>query len=100
MSFAIFVTNFSSIKCEKTFKIFYQLRGKDITMIHAVADISGLKRIIRTILAQAAAAVVAMTEVKQEADTGGTRGVRSGPRRRQVSIGPLNVVLLPLMQEL
>lgn len=38
--------------------------------------------------------------VQQEADTGGTRGVRSGPRRRQVSIRPLNVVLLSSMQEL
>ena len=37
---------------------------KDITMIHSVADIAGLNFITRKIIAQAAAAVVAMAEVK------------------------------------
>ena len=39
---------------------------KDITMIHSVADIAGLNFITRKIIAQAAAAVVAMVEVKNE----------------------------------
>ena len=39
---------------------------KDITMIHSVADIAGLNFITRKIIAQAAAAVVAMAEVKIE----------------------------------
>jgi uncharacterized protein (UPF0261 family) len=37
---------------------------KDVTMIHSVADIAGLNFITRKIIAQAAAAVVAMAEVK------------------------------------
>ena len=37
---------------------------KDITMIHSVADIAGLNFITRKIIAQAAAAVVAMAEVQ------------------------------------
>ncbi len=37
---------------------------KDVTMIHSVADIAGLNFITRRIIAQAAAAVVAMAEVK------------------------------------
>jgi uncharacterized protein (UPF0261 family) len=40
---------------------------KDITMIHSVADIAGLNFITRKIIAQAAAAVVAMAEVKDVA---------------------------------
>jgi uncharacterized protein (UPF0261 family) len=39
---------------------------KDITMIHSVADIAGLNFITRKIIAQAAAAVMAMAEVKIE----------------------------------
>jgi uncharacterized protein (UPF0261 family) len=39
---------------------------KDLTMIHSVADIAGLNFITRKIIAQAAAAVVAMAEVKDE----------------------------------
>mgnify|MGYP001135621559 CR=1 FL=1 len=38
----------------------------DLTMIHSVADIAGLNFITEKIIAQAAAAVVAMTEVKIE----------------------------------
>jgi uncharacterized protein (UPF0261 family) len=38
---------------------------KDITMIHSVADILGLNRVTERILAQAAAAVVAMAAVKE-----------------------------------
>ena len=38
---------------------------KDITMIHSVADILGLNRVTERILAQAAAAVVAMASVKE-----------------------------------
>ncbi len=37
---------------------------KDVTMIHSVADISGLNFITRTIFSQAAAAVVAMAEMR------------------------------------
>jgi uncharacterized protein (UPF0261 family) len=37
---------------------------KDVTMIHSVADIAGLNFITRKIIAQAAAAVVAMAEVE------------------------------------
>jgi uncharacterized protein (UPF0261 family) len=37
---------------------------KDLTLIHSVADIAGLNFITRKIIAQAAAAVVAMAEVK------------------------------------
>jgi uncharacterized protein (UPF0261 family) len=40
---------------------------KDVTMIHSVADIAGLNFITRKIIAQAAAAVVAMAEVKDVA---------------------------------
>jgi uncharacterized protein (UPF0261 family) len=40
---------------------------KDVTMIHSVADIAGLNFITRKIIAQAAAAVVAMAEVKMSA---------------------------------
>ena len=40
---------------------------KDITMIHAVADIAGLNFITRKIIAQASAAVVAMAEVSSVA---------------------------------
>jgi len=36
---------------------------KDVTMIHAVADVAGLNFITRKIIAQAAAAVIAMAEV-------------------------------------
>ncbi|HEX9014898.1 MAG TPA: Tm-1-like ATP-binding domain-containing protein [Chloroflexota bacterium] len=36
---------------------------KDVTMIHSVADISGLNRLTRRVLAQAASAVVAMASV-------------------------------------
>ncbi len=42
---------------------------KDITMIHAVADIAGLNFITRKIIAQASAAVVAMSEVGSSAQT-------------------------------
>ncbi len=42
---------------------------KDITMIHAVADIAGLNFITRKIIAQASAAVVAMAEVSSVAQT-------------------------------
>lgn len=42
---------------------------KDITMIHAVADIAGLNFITRKIIAQASAAVVAMAEVSASAQT-------------------------------
>jgi uncharacterized protein (UPF0261 family) len=40
---------------------------KDVTMIHSVADILGLNRATRRILAQAAAAVVGMASVEAEA---------------------------------
>jgi uncharacterized protein (UPF0261 family) len=40
---------------------------KDVTMIHSVADILGLNRVTRRILAQAAAAVVGMASVEAEA---------------------------------
>jgi uncharacterized protein (UPF0261 family) len=40
---------------------------KDVTMIHSVADIAGLNFITRRIIAQAAAAVVAMAQVKVSA---------------------------------
>jgi uncharacterized protein (UPF0261 family) len=40
---------------------------KDVTMIHSVADILGLNRVTRRILAQAAAAVVGMASVGAEA---------------------------------
>lgn len=43
---------------------------KDIAMIHSVADIAGLNFITRKLIAQAAAAVMAMAEVKTSA-TGG-----------------------------
>jgi uncharacterized protein (UPF0261 family) len=43
---------------------------KDITMIHSVADILGLNRVTERILAQAAAAVIAMSSVEEAADTG------------------------------
>ena len=43
---------------------------KDVTMIHSVADIAGLNFITRRIIAQAAAAVVAMAEVKLSAQEG------------------------------
>ncbi len=42
---------------------------KDITMIHSVADILGLNRVTERILAQAAAAVVAMASVKEVPST-------------------------------
>ena len=45
---------------------------KDVAMIHSVADILGLNRVTRRILAQAAAAVTAMAEV--EAETGQGEG--------------------------
>lgn len=41
---------------------------KDVAMIHSVADILGLNRVTRRILAQAAAAVTAMAEVGAEAE--------------------------------
>lgn len=41
---------------------------KDVAMIHSVADILGLNRVSRRILAQAAAAVTAMAEVGAEAE--------------------------------
>lgn len=40
---------------------------KDMTMIHSVADVLGLNRVTRRLLAQAAAAVVAMASVPPEA---------------------------------
>ena len=40
----------------------------DITMMHSVADIAGLNRITRTVLAQAAHAVVGMTRAPAAAD--------------------------------
>jgi len=40
---------------------------KDVTMIHSVADILGLNRVTRRILAQAAAAVVGMASVEAQA---------------------------------
>ncbi|MDD3824533.1 MAG: Tm-1-like ATP-binding domain-containing protein [Anaerolineae bacterium] len=43
---------------------------KDVAMIHSVADILGLNRVTRRILAQAAAAVTAMAEVGAEAERG------------------------------
>ena len=43
---------------------------KDVTMIHSVADILGLKYVTRNILAQAAAAVVAMSAVRIAASEG------------------------------
>ena len=43
---------------------------KDITMIHSVADILGLNRVTRRILAQAAAAVTAMAAVPPVAELG------------------------------
>jgi uncharacterized protein (UPF0261 family) len=43
---------------------------KDITMIHSVADILGLNRITHRILAQAAAAVVAMASVGSTVEAG------------------------------
>lgn len=42
---------------------------KDVTMIHSVADISGLNRVTLRILAQAAGAVVAMASVAAEPHT-------------------------------
>lgn len=43
---------------------------KDVAMIHSVADILGLNRVTRRILAQAAAAVTAMSEVGVQAGAG------------------------------
>jgi uncharacterized protein (UPF0261 family) len=43
---------------------------KDIAMIHSVADILGLNRVTRRILAQAAAAVVGMASAKSGPETG------------------------------
>jgi uncharacterized protein (UPF0261 family) len=43
---------------------------KDVAMIHSVADILGLNRLTKRILAQAAAAVTAMAEVEAEAERG------------------------------
>ena len=43
---------------------------KDVTMIHSVADILGLNSVTRNILAQAAAAVVAMSAVRIAASEG------------------------------
>jgi uncharacterized protein (UPF0261 family) len=43
---------------------------KDVAMIHSVADILGLNRVTRRILAQAAAAVTAMAEVEADAGHG------------------------------
>jgi uncharacterized protein (UPF0261 family) len=39
---------------------------KDITMIHSVTDIAGLNRVVRRLIIQAAAAVVAMAAVPEE----------------------------------
>jgi uncharacterized protein (UPF0261 family) len=55
----------STVACGKT--TFGPFVGtKDVTMIHSVADISGLNRLTRRILAQAAGAVVAMASVLPE----------------------------------
>ncbi len=53
----------STVACGKT--TFGPYVGvKDITMIHSVADVSGLNRVTKPIIAQATAAVVAMAAVK------------------------------------
>ncbi len=55
----------STVACGKT--TFGPFVGtKDVTMIHSVADISGLNRLTRRILAQAASAVAAMAAVPVE----------------------------------
>ena len=65
----------------------------DITMMHSVADIAGLNRITRTVLAQAAHAIVGMTRAPAAADArpavgltmfGVTTALRH-PRRRASS---------------
>lgn len=59
----------STVACGKT--TFGPFVGtKDITMIHSVADIAGLNRVTRRILAEAAEAVVAMATVPEEAGDG------------------------------
>ncbi|MDH7489323.1 MAG: Tm-1-like ATP-binding domain-containing protein [Anaerolineae bacterium] len=58
----------STVACGKT--TFGPYVGtKDIAMLHSVADISGLNRITRRLLAQAARAVVAMAAEPQAAET-------------------------------
>ena len=53
----------STVACGKT--TFGPYVGvKDITMIHSVADVSGLNRVTKPIIAQATAAVMAMAAVK------------------------------------
>ena len=53
----------STVACGKT--TFGPYVGvKDITMIHSVADVSGLNRVTKPIIAQATAAVIAMAAVK------------------------------------
>jgi len=44
---------------------------KDITMMHSVADVVGVNRVIRRILTNAAGAIVGMAEVGGEIDRGG-----------------------------
>lgn len=58
----------STVACGKT--TFGPYVGtKDIAMLHSVADISGLNRITRRLLAQAARAIVAMAAEPQAAET-------------------------------
>ena len=53
----------STVACGKT--TFGPYVGvKDVTMIHSVADVSGLNRVTKPIIAQATAAVIAMAAVK------------------------------------
>jgi uncharacterized protein (UPF0261 family) len=53
----------STVACGKT--TFGPYVGvKDVTMIHSVADVSGLNRVTKPIIAQATAAVMAMASVK------------------------------------
>ncbi len=55
----------STVACGKT--TFGPYVGvKDVTMIHSVADVSGLNRVTKPIIAQATAAVIAMASVKLE----------------------------------
>jgi uncharacterized protein (UPF0261 family) len=55
----------STVACGKT--TFGPYVGvKDVTMIHSVADVSGLNRVTKPIIAQATAAVMAMAAVKLE----------------------------------